>query len=112
MSSQQDRQSAFLLYLCKVPDFRRFSYDVNLMRYPLTYAAFEWIKEKRSATDDDLLEALNKNGSKCSPAELDKVLMQLEILGLVTIRWVAKDKRRIEFLEKPTEEPRMPRISE
>ncbi|HXW94539.1 MAG TPA: hypothetical protein VEJ19_02385 [Nitrososphaerales archaeon] len=82
------------------------------MRYPLTYTAFEWIKEKRSATDDDLLEALNKNGGRCSPAELDKVLMQLEILGLVTIRWVARDKRRIEFQEKPAEEPRMPRISE
>jgi len=82
------------------------------MRYPLRFAAFEWIKSKGSATDDDLLEALNKNGSKCSPSELDKVLMQLEILGLITIRWVAKDKRRIEFQEKPTEEARMPRISE
>ena len=82
------------------------------MRYPLRYAAFEWIKEKKSATDDDLEEALNKNGSKCSPDELNKLLMQLEILGLVTVRWVSKDKRRIEFQEKPTEEPRMPRISE
>jgi len=82
------------------------------MRYPLRYAAYEWIKEKKSATDDDLMEALNKNGNKCSPDELDKVLMQLEILGLVTIRWVAKDRRRIEFQEKPAEEPRMPRISE
>ena len=82
------------------------------LRYPLRYAAYEWIKGKKSLTDDDLLEALNKNGSKCSPDELDKILMQLEILGLVTIRWVAKDKRRIEFQEKPAEEPRMPRISE
>ena len=82
------------------------------MRYPLRYAAYEWIKEKKSAIDDELLEALNKNGSKCSPDELDKLLMQLEILGLITIRWVAKDKRRIEFQEKPTEETRMPRISE
>jgi len=82
------------------------------MRYPLRYAAYEWIKEKKSSTDVDLLEALGKNGNKCSSDELDKVLMQLEILGLVTIRWVAKDKRRIEFQEKPTEEPRMPRISE
>ena len=82
------------------------------MRYPIRYAAFEWLKEKKSSTDDLLLEALNKNGSRCSPAELDKVLMQLEILGLVTIRSVAKEKRRIEFQEKPTEEPRMPRISE
>ncbi len=82
------------------------------MRYPLKFAAFEWIKEKKSATDDNLLEALNKNGSKCSPDELDKLLMQLEILGLITVRWVAKDKRRIEAVEKPTEETRVPRISE
>jgi DNA-binding PadR family transcriptional regulator len=82
------------------------------MRYPLRYAAFEWIKEKKSATDDDLMEALNKNGSKCSPDELDKLLMQLEILGLITIRWVAKDKRRLETVEKPTEEARIPRVNE
>lgn len=82
------------------------------MRYPLRYAAFEWLKEKKSSTDDDLLEALNKNGSKCSPDELDKLLMQLEILGLITIRWVAKDKRRLEVVEKPAEEARIPRINE
>ena len=82
------------------------------MRYPLRYAAYEWIKEKKNATDDDLLEALNKNGRKCSPDELDKVLMQLEILGLITIRWVGKDRRRVELQETLAEEPRMPRISE
>jgi len=83
-----------------------------LMRYPLKYAAFEWMKEKKSATDDVLMEALNKNGNKCSSDELNKILMQLEILGIITVRWVSRDKRRIEFQEKPTEEPRMPRISE
>ncbi len=82
------------------------------MRYPLRYAAFEWIKEKKSITDDDLIEALNKNGSKCSPDELDKLLMQLEINGLVTIRWVGKDKRRIEAVEKPSEEARIPHLNE
>ena len=82
------------------------------MRYPLRYAAFEWIKEKKSITDDDLIEALNKNGSKCSPDELDKLLMQLEINGLITIRWVAKDKRRIEMIEKPSEEARIPHVNE
>jgi hypothetical protein len=70
------------------------------------------MKEKKAATDAELLEALNKNGNKCSPDELDKLLMQLEILGLISLRWVSKDKRRIEFQEKPTEEPRLPRISE
>ncbi len=82
------------------------------MKYPLRYAAFEWLKEKKSATDVDLLEALNKNGSKCSPDELNKILMQLEILGLLTVRWVSKDKRRLEAVEKQEEEARIPRINE
>lgn len=82
------------------------------MKFPLRYAAFEWLKEKKSATDVDLLEALNKNGGKCSPDELDKVLMQLEILGLISVRWVGKDKRRLEVQEKPEEEQRIPRINE
>lgn len=85
---------------------------MNNLRIPIRYAAYEWLKEKKSSTDEDLLEALNKNGSKCSPDELDKLMMQLEILGLITIRWVSKDKRRIEVVEKPTEEARLPRVSE
>jgi len=85
---------------------------VNNLRIPIRYTAYEWLKEKKSSTDDDLLEALNKNGSKCSPDELDKLLMQLEILGLVTIRWVSKDKRRVEVVEHPTEEAKLPRVSE
>jgi len=38
--------------------------------------------------------------------------MQLEILGLVSVRWVAKDKRRLEVVEKLEEEPRIPRMNE
>ena len=82
------------------------------MRYPLRFAAFEWIKDKKRATDGDLIDALNKSGNRCSLDELDKLLMQLEILGLVTIRWVGKDKRQIEYVERPTEEMRIPRTSE
>ena len=82
------------------------------MRFPLRYAAYEWVKEKKSTTDEDLMEALNKNGSKCSPDELDKLLMQLEILGLITVRWISKDKRRIEVVENQGEEARIPRINE
>jgi hypothetical protein len=82
------------------------------LRYPLRFAAFEWIKDKKRATDDDLVDALNKNGNRCSMDELDKLLMQLEILGLITIRWVGKDKRQIEYVERPTEEMRIPRTNE
>jgi arginine repressor len=82
------------------------------MRYPLRYAAFEWLKEKKAATDGELMEAMNKNGNKCSQDEMAKTIMQLEILGLITVRWVGKDKRRLEVLEKPETEPRIPRINE
>ena len=82
------------------------------MRFPLRYSAYEWVKEKKSTTDEDLMEALNKNGNKCSPDELDKLLMQLEILGLITVRWISKDKRRIEFVENQGEETRIPRMNE
>ncbi len=82
------------------------------MRPPLKFVAFEWIREKKRGTDDDLLEALNKNGGKCSPDEMDKLLMQLEILGLITVRWVGKDKRQVEFVEKPAEDMRVPRTNE
>ena len=82
------------------------------MRFPLKYAAYEWVKEKKSTTDEDLMEALNKNGSKCSPDELDKLLMQLEILGLITVRWISKDKRRVEAVENQGEEARIPRMNE
>ena len=78
----------------------------------MRYVAFEWLKDKKAATDAELLEALNKNGGKCSPEELNKILMQLEILGLITVRWVGKDKRRLEYVEKQEAEPRIPRINE
>lgn len=70
------------------------------MRYPLRYAAYELLKGEKSVTDDELLEALNKNGVRCSMNELNKVLMQLEILGLISVRWISKDKRSIEFIER------------
>jgi len=81
------------------------------MRAPLKFTAYEWLKEEKSASDEELLAALNKNGNKCSVNELNKVLMHLEILGLVSIRWIAKEKRRIEVVEKPSEDPLKSRAS-
>lgn len=83
------------------------------MRYPLRYTAYDWIKSQaKPPTDADLLEALNKGGSKCSPDEMNKVLMQLEILGLITVRWVGKEKRRLEVAQPKPQNSRMPVISE
>ncbi len=68
------------------------------MQAPLRYVVHEILKTEKNATDDELLEMLNKSGS-CSINELNKVLLHLEILGLVDVRWIGKDKRRIELIE-------------
>ena len=49
-------------------------------------------------TDDELLTILSKGGGY-SIHELNKALLDLEILGMISVRWVAKEKRRIEFVE-------------
>ena len=71
------------------------------MRPPLRFAVYELVKEKKHATDEEILALLNKSDG-CSMNELNKALLDLEILGLITVRWVAKEKRRIEFVENPT----------
>jgi hypothetical protein len=72
------------------------------MKPPLRYHVFEFLKDKKAATDDEILEFINKSDSY-SVHELNKCLMDLEILGVVSIRWVAKEKRRVEFVETPLE---------
>ena len=68
------------------------------MRPPLRFAVLELIKEKKHATDEELLDLLNKVEGY-SMHELNKALLDLEILGMISVRWVAKEKRRIEFVE-------------
>ena len=72
------------------------------MKPPLRFQVFEFVKEKKATTDDEILDFMNKSGS-CSVNELNKCLMDLEILGAISVRWVAKEKRRIEFIETPLE---------
>ena len=68
------------------------------MKPPLRFAVYELIKEKKHVTDDELLGILSKSGGY-SVHELNKSLLDLEILGMISVRWVAKEKRRIEFVE-------------
>jgi hypothetical protein len=75
------------------------------MRPPLRYQVFEFVKDKKAVTDDEIMEFLKKSEAY-SIHELNKCLMDLEILGVVSIRWVAKEKRRVEFVETPLETTR------
>jgi oligoendopeptidase F len=68
------------------------------LRPPLRFALYELIKEKKHATDEELLDILSK-GESYSMHELNKALLDLEILGSISVRWVAKEKRRVEFVE-------------
>jgi len=68
------------------------------LRPPLRFALLELMREKKHATDDELLDLLAKTETY-SKHELDKALLDLEILGAITVRWVAKEKRRVELIE-------------
>lgn len=72
------------------------------MKPPLRYRVFEYLRDKKAATDDEILDFINKSDTY-SMHDLNKCLLDLEILGAVSIRWVAKEKRRVEFLETPLE---------
>jgi hypothetical protein len=71
---------------------------VRNLRPPLRFALYELIKEKKHATDDELLDLLSR-GAGYSMNELNKALLDLEILGMISVRWAAKEKRRVEFVE-------------
>ena len=57
------------------------------------------MKQNDNMTDKELLAELQRDGEDVSMRDLNKVLMQLEILGLITLRWQNKDTRRIEVVK-------------
>ncbi|MCP8316428.1 MAG: hypothetical protein H3Z52_13920 [archaeon] len=70
------------------------------MRYPLKNIIYEKLKQQKNTLDVDLLNELKKEDSNVSMRDLNKALMSLEIMGLVSVRWVRKDARRVEVIEK------------
>ena len=78
------------------------------MKYPLRNIVYEKMKQDNAMTDKDLLAELQRDGEDISMRDLNKVLMQLEILGLVTLRWQTKDKRRIELVRAGGQLQRVP----
>lgn len=56
-------------------------------------------------TDTDLMNALQKEGLTIADSDFNKILMDLEIYGLVRVSWLTKDKRRIETVADHTNNP-------
>ena len=69
-----------------------------IMKYPIRNLVYEKIRQAGTMTDNDLMNALQKEGVTLAESDFNKTLMDLEIYGLVRVSWISKDKRRIELL--------------
>ena len=63
----------------------------------------EKIKESGSITDKSLAKSLAKDGYNMSDDLFNKTLLDMEIMGLVTVNWFSKDTRRIEIVSNQEE---------
>ena len=62
------------------------------------------IKELGSITDKTLAKKLIKDGYNLSDDLFNKILLDMEIMGLVNVNWLTKDTRRIAIVSKQEEE--------
>ncbi len=69
------------------------------MKYPIRNLIYERVKQLGQINDTDLLSSLVKDGISLSMMDLNKVLLDLEIYGLLRVSWITKDKRRVEIIE-------------
>jgi hypothetical protein len=66
------------------------------MAIPIRNTVYDKIKEVNRLTDVELSKSLVKDGHVIADDRFNKILLDLEILGLLTVSWITKDERRIE----------------
>jgi len=71
---------------------------------PLKDLVYDAIKENESLTDGELVKKLTKQGLLIPEDQFNKLLLDLEILGLVKVSWLTKDTRRIEVVVEKEED--------
>ena len=74
------------------------------MTIPLRNTIYEKIKEVNSLTDVELYKSLTKDGLNLPEDKFNKLLLDLEILGLIKVAWFTKNERRIEVIVVEKEE--------
>ena len=74
------------------------------MAIPLKNQVLEKIKEKGGLTDKELVKILVKNEIIIPDGEFNKILLDLEIMGLITVSWMTKDSKRIDIVSVQEEE--------
>lgn len=68
------------------------------MNYPIRNIIFEKIKQLGTTTDQDLINSLSKDSVVILEDDFNKVLLDLEIFGLIRVNWVTKERKRIELV--------------
>ena len=68
------------------------------MAIPIRNTVFDKIKDANRLTDVELFKSLVKDGHVIADDRFNKILLDLEILGLITVSWITKDERRIEIV--------------
>jgi len=68
------------------------------MAIPLRNTIFDKVKEAKSLTDVELYKLLAKEEYIIPEDKFNKMLLDLEILGLIKVSWITKDERRIEAI--------------
>ena len=66
------------------------------MAIPIRNTVYDKIKEVNRLTDVELSKSLVKDGHVIADDRFNKILLDLEILGLITVSWITKDERRVE----------------
>ena len=74
------------------------------MTIPLKNQVLEKIKEKGGLTDKELVKILVKNEIIIPDDEFNKILLDLEIMGLITVSWMTKDSKKIDIISVQEEE--------
>ena len=64
----------------------------------------EKIKESTTITDKILSKKLTSDGYIIPEGFFNKILLDLEVMGLITVSWITKDTRRIEIVSIQEEE--------
>ena len=74
------------------------------MTIPIKNKILEKIKESDGLTDKELSKLLVKNEIILPDSEFNKILLDLEIMGLITVTWMTKDTKRIEVVSVTEED--------
>tara|TARA_Y100000590_G_scaffold210452_1_gene238406 strand:- start:934 stop:1224 length:291 start_codon:yes stop_codon:yes gene_type:complete len=74
------------------------------MAIPVRNHVLDVISQKEGLTDKELEKLLAKNDVNLTENQFNKILLDLEIMGKISVTWITKENRRIEIITEKIEE--------